>query len=58
MAAACGQGCGWCGRCTAAWEDEEPIGFLEPDLSQLFRDNAEQLAAMRVEDEDADACPF
>lgn len=27
---ACGPNCGWCGRCTAAWdrEDEEP----EPDI--------------------------
>lgn len=24
MSAACGEGCGWCGRCTAAWEREAP----------------------------------
>lgn len=22
MSAACGPGCGWCGRCSAAWERE------------------------------------
>lgn len=64
MSTRCGPGCGYCGRCTAAWEDNQDreddsdgrcptCGVLgnEPCADWCGADSADNLATERVTDE-------
>lgn len=48
---ACGPSCGWCGRCTAAWEredDDEPEPDICPYCSRPFDDNDHTICAVHA----------